>query len=198
VDLCGNEFYTRRIHKSIKLSLELSRENAFVLSWSAYEGFDVEKYNIYKGLSIDSLQLFRSFQGNIFSIIDYEYADKNVFYQVEARAKPAYTKSNLTDLNARSNIVSTGLVLSLSDSSNADKVLIYPNPMVINALVSFPFDGSKSFIVTIFNLNGQPVFSNEINNNEFELERGNLKEGFYILQISGKKIYRKKIIIGQL
>ncbi len=196
VDNCGNEFNARRIHKSIKLTLELSRENAFVLNWSAYEGFDVEKYNVYRGLNIDSLQLFRSFHGNVFSFRDYEFADKKVFYQVEALAKPAFTKSIPTVVNARSNFVSTGLVLTLSDSANADKIQIYPNPLTINSIVSVPPDGSKTYRFILYNLNGQSVISYEVNSNEFELERGSLKEGFYILQISGLKTYRKKIIIA--
>jgi hypothetical protein len=198
VDNCGNEFYTRRIHKSIKLSLELNRESAFVLSWSPYEGFDVDKYNIYRGLSIDSMQLLRSFLSNVYSVTDYEYADKNVFYQVEARAKPAYTKNNLTDVNARSNIVSTGLVLNLSDSSNADNLIIFPNPMVYSAMVKFPYKSDTPCTLSLINLNGQTVFLTKVYAGEYELSRGNLEAGLYILQVASDRFYRKKIILGRI
>jgi hypothetical protein len=199
VDRCGNEFFSTRHHKTIKLDFEETKENAFILTWTAYEGFDVEKYNIFKSENGDSLHLFRSVSVTTTSIFDYDTNYDNLYYQAEAIPKIASTKSAAENGRAaRSNIVSTKLALSQKDSANSGKIQIFPNPITISAYVKFPFDSNHSCTFTLYNLSGQPVLFGEVYSGEFELERGNLKDGFYILQIAGSTAYRKKILIGRL
>ncbi|MBK6282700.1 MAG: T9SS type A sorting domain-containing protein [Draconibacterium sp.] len=198
VDKCGNEFFSLRNHKTILLDFEETKENAFILKWNNYEGFDVDRYNIFKSEGGDTLQLSRSVPATTNLITDYDTGNDNVYYQAEAVSKIISTKSATGNEAARSNVISTRLALSLSDSANSTNIQVYPNPIIISAYVKFPFESNQYCSLTLFNLSGQPVLSGKVYSGEFELERGDLKDGFYILQVAGSTIYRKKILIGRL
>ncbi|HPE76071.1 MAG TPA: hypothetical protein PLC80_08275 [Draconibacterium sp.] len=198
VDKCGNEFFSVRNHKTILLDFEETKENAFILKWNNYEGFDVDRYNIFKSKDGDTLQLFRSVPATTNLIVDYDTGYDNIYYQAEAVSKIISTKSATGNEAARSNVISTSIALSLSDTANSTRIQVYPNPIIISAYVKFPFESNKYCTLTLFNLSGQPVLFGKVYSGEFELERGDLKDGFYVLQIAGTKIYRKKILIGRL
>jgi hypothetical protein len=198
VDHCGNEIFSTRNHKTILLDFEETRENAYILNWNQYEGFEIERYNILKSTDRDTLHLFRSVPATTTLIVDYDTGYDNVYYQAEAVPKSVSTKSGTENGNARSNIISTKLALSLSDSANSSNIQVYPNPIIISAFVKFPFESNQYCSLTLFNLSGQPVLQGKVYSGEFELERGNLKDGFYILQVAGSTTYRKKILIGRL
>lgn len=87
---------------------------------------------------------------------------------------------------------------STSTSLPADNFTLVPNPVERDANILYPEDGAG--VVTIFNLNGQPVYSKNvlIYNNQYRLENigEQLAPGTYLIQlkIDGEKEIRKIMI----
>lgn len=197
IDFCGNEIYSASEHKTIKLSVEQSNEKNNVLKWNCYEGFDVENYNIYSGNIIDdSLKLLLTVPPTSTTFLDNENSIPDVVYQVEAVAKLKAIKSNYKSLTSRSNLVSAKLVLNLTDSANAGNIIIFPNPMQYSSMVMLPPDILGAKKLYLCSMDGKIIYTQNINSNEFEINRGNLGEGVYLLIIKGEKLYCRKIMVG--
>lgn len=201
IDLCGNEIYNNRLHKTINLNAVTLNDTICFLNWNAYEGFDIEGYNIYWGPDENSLSLMDSTSELTTSYVGKERLNKEVFYQVEAVVKTetitSETKLGIKGNKTLSNIASNSSFFSSSDSTDAPTIQIYPNPFTVNALVLFSYDPSQKCQLTILDLAGHIVYSQSVFAGEIEIERKDLKEGMYILQIAGKKVFRKKLMVGR-
>jgi hypothetical protein len=202
VDQCGNEIYTTRIHKTIKLTVEEISDETYLLRWNPYLGFDIGGYKIYRGIDILHLMQIDSTTAMVTTYIDTINTFRNAFYQVEAFAKqdslPTAKKASINSTKTRSNIASNRSLLIFSDSVGASKLNVYPNPLTLNAIVIFPYDASQTWQLSIIDLTGHTVYTKRVFSGEIEIERKNLKEGIYILQIAGEKIYRKKLMVGRI
>lgn len=199
VDQCDNEIFNVRNHKTIKLTVDQITNAANLLEWNPYEGFEIGGYKIYRGPDATNLAPIDSTLTE--SYTDNENPYKNVFYQVEAIGKeviPAEKKLSLVSGRTRSNIASNRLILTSSDTTDAGKIQVYPNPLTINAIVVFPYDADHTQQLSILDLTGKTVYSMPVTAGEVEIERKNLKEGLYIIQITGKKVYRKKLMVGRI
>ena len=65
-----------------------------------------------------------------------------------------------------------------------------------SATILFNNPESHPYTLYVSDLSGKMCrILNEINTSEFILERGELKEGFYFIELRGAKIYRGKVII---
>lgn len=197
VDLCGNEIYCNEIHESIELNVSEEDTNQLTLNWTTYQGFKTTNYKIYRGDNPENLMLLDSLTSSNTTYHDYFYPNIS-YYQVEAIEK--VDTSNVEQINhtprkARSNIVSRQSTISRSDSLNGLKIQLYPNPLTTSAVVVFPYDSSQTYQLSILDLSGHIVYTKRVFSGEVEIERGNLKEGLYILQIAGKKILRKKLMV---
>ena len=200
IDKCGNEIYNLLNHKTIKLTVDQTSDAAHLLKWNPYEGFDVGGYKIYKGVDAANLLPVDTTSALKTNYTDLENTTSNLFYQVEAIGKEEYhslKKVSSFNSRTRSNVASNRSFITTSDTADASKIHVYPNPLVINAVVVFPYEADQKFQLSILDLTGKLVYSKPVFSGEVEIERGNLKEGLYILQIAGKKIYRKKLIVGR-
>lgn len=195
VDNCGNEIFSTQSHKTIRLTLEEESEQTYILTWNHYEGFEVDHYNIYRSIDNELFQLFCTLPYDNTSVIDYANTISDVVYQVEAVAKSADTKRNETPVTTRSNLVSSRLVLNLTDSANAGNLIVFPNPMVHSAMVLFSYDGETPYTLTLINTDGQTVFSTTVYSGEYELQRGNLERGIYILKLEGVFVCQTKLLV---
>jgi hypothetical protein len=200
VDKCGNEIFCTSNVKSINLSVMETNNAVNSLEWNPYVGFNIAGYKIYRGNETINLTPIDTLSAAETNYIDNQNLNENVFYQVEAISKPEIISNgtivSLKSAKTRSNIASNKTILSFSDTVDASKIQVYPNPMVINAVVVFPYEASQSYQLSILDLTGHTVYTKQIFSGEIEIERKNLKEGLYILQIAGKKIFRKKLIVG--
>lgn len=201
IDKCGNEINTIQNHKTIKLTVDQTSDAANLLMWNPYEGFEVGGYKIYKGanaanlLPIDTTSVLKT------NYTDHDNTTNNIFYQVEAIGKEEYQslkKLHLHNSKTRSNVASNRSFLTSTDTAGAYKIHVYPNPMTTNAVVIFPYETDQKFQLSILDLTGKLVYTKPVFSGEIEIERKYLKEGLYILQIAGKKIYRKKLIVGRV
>ena len=201
IDKCGNEIFSPHIHKTIKLSVESIDNNINSLMWNSYEGFQIAGYKIYRGIDNLNLTLIDSITTTITIYTDRDNPYEHPYYQVEAIRKIDKTENlkgfNSTNIKTFSNIASDNSIVNSFDTSDDTKVIVFPNPLITCSVVVFQNDSSQSYDLSIFNLIGQTVFKQKIYSGEIEIERGNLKEGLYILQISGEMIYTCKLMVSK-
>ena len=86
-----------------------------------------------------------------------------------------------------------GFPTAINENKNPkNDIEFYPNPIHDNLLIKL--DNSVS-LVSVFDLNGQLVYSKNIDLNELKIITvflGSLDKGLYILELSGKKKYYLK------
>jgi len=89
------------------------------------------------------------------------------------------------------NIGSTG-VQSLSSQG----LRIYPNPFTNKTIIEFPNSSMEKYQLIITDVSGKVIFiQDNIIGSKIELDRGNLSEGIYFIELKGEYIYRGKILI---
>lgn len=207
VDKCANEVFSNVNFKSIHLSLKLNSTGGNLLNWNAYEGNTVNQYRIYRGINTQSLVLIDSVSSAIYEYDDTEKLDSIVYYQIEAigtvvedepeqNSVHKQIKLNSNYVKSVSNIVSDTFESDLIPFINKN-LHIYPNPMVSSSIIRFPYDITQHYKLYLFDLLGNVVYEQTVENGEFILMKGLLKEGMYILQISGRKTIQKKLMIGR-
>jgi hypothetical protein len=100
----------------------------------------------------------------------------------------SHSMSNIED-----NRLETGIFESLLLDEN---LIIYPNPLKETAILTFDNPEGFPYTLSITNLSGKVCrIIDNITSYEYELEKGNLKEGFYFVELKGPKIFRGKVLI---
>ncbi|MDR2475136.1 MAG: T9SS type A sorting domain-containing protein [Bacteroidales bacterium] len=78
-------------------------------------------------------------------------------------------------------------------------MIVYPSPMQEQCMISLPNTGDHSYTLSIYDLSGKKVTSEQFEGNDYILQRKNLKSGTYLLKISprngGSPVYQTKLII---
>jgi hypothetical protein len=77
-----------------------------------------------------------------------------------------------------------------------DKVIVLPNPIKQKAIIKFPNKENESYTLYLKDLTGNVIIIyGNITSDSYELDRGNLPPGLYLLELSNEKItYRTRII----
>jgi hypothetical protein len=77
-----------------------------------------------------------------------------------------------------------------------ESLMIYPNPFNGTATLIFNNPGAYPYTLYILDLSGKVCrIVDKINTSRYVLEKSELKEGFYFVELRGPKIYRGKIVI---
>jgi streptogramin lyase len=80
--------------------------------------------------------------------------------------------------------------------SHFNNIIVYPNPFTYKTTIQIPNSLKDSYMLIVTDLSGKVCrIVNDINTSEYVLEKKNLKEGFYFIELRGPKIYRGKIVI---
>jgi hypothetical protein len=198
VDKCGNEIFCTNNVRSINLSVKETNNSFNLLKWNAYVGFNVEKYIILRGAQPINMEPIDTIDFTQTTYIDNQKITGNVFYQVEAISTIDNNSPTLKNIVTHSNITSNKSIINFDYIGDTSKIQIYPNPLTINALVVFPYEAGQINQLSIIDLSGKTVYTKSVFSGEVEIDRKNLNKGFYILQIIGKKIYRKKLIVENI
>jgi len=87
------------------------------------------------------------------------------------------------------------VLTALENVSKTDKVLLFPNP-VTNVLTIVTPGLDTASKLYIYNLSGQELMCQQIDQTEIEIDLGNLLQGVYIVKIvNDKSVDTRKIII---
>lgn len=84
VDACGNESDTSLHHRTIHLQVSPSPFGGWNLAWTAYEGLNIQTYNIYRGTNISNMTLLTQVAGNVFTYTDVTAPVGPIWYMIEA------------------------------------------------------------------------------------------------------------------
>ena len=75
-------------------------------------------------------------------------------------------------------------------------VKAFPNPFSQTTVITFPNPAGEAYRMILTNLSGKVYqIVNDITTSEYVLEKGDLKDGFYFIELRGPKYYRGKIVI---
>lgn len=197
VDVCGDSSDFSPFHKSIHLWTAVGVSGEVTLTWDEYQGFDYSEYRIFRGSSLTSMQQIRTISSSSGSWTDPDPPTGQVFYQVQVvKPEPCFPTSNKADdySSTASNYdeETIGMVVTPADQ----QLTIYPNPFKDRTLIEFSNPGKTSWRLIITDLAGKVVRTeNNITSGEFELDRGNLVPGTYIIELRGEKVYRGKLVV---
>ena len=82
------------------------------------------------------------------------------------------------------------------ETFSENTIQVYPNPFEHSSTILFENPDGQSYDLYIITLEGKTIrIINSIGTSEYVLQKGDLKEGIYFIELRGTKIYRTKIII---
>ena len=193
-------------HKTIHLLTSFNTEsNTAQLDWDEYYGFGYGTYFIYRSYTRTDFSKVKDISASFKTWLDTEAEPNTTYYYrvsvardeacnptgegLKAGTGPyAHSLSNLDD----NKLKTTGL----NRLNAAGNLTVYPNPMVENARILFPNQGSDKHTLFLRNLSGKLVRTiSGITEKEYLIERGDLKPGYYSVEISGPNVYRGKLIV---
>jgi hypothetical protein len=126
-------------------------------------------------------------RGNVF-ITGYYYSDSCYF------GSTVFTDSGYNFYVAKLD-ASAALTISEKEIEN-DNFLILPNPT--NGKFIIQFEANGSYQLKVFNLMGQAVFQQQINNQQTSIDLSHLSNGIYILNLNdGKLNQNKRLVIAK-
>jgi uncharacterized protein (TIGR02145 family) len=89
------------------------------------------------------------------------------------------------------NIVETGF-----GKTKENELTIYPNPLSDQTIIKFNNPEGSQYKLYIMDLSGKVCrIVDDITTSEYVLEKGDLKQGFYFIELRGSNIFRGKIIV---
>jgi hypothetical protein len=111
------------------------------------------------------------------------------------------TKTRIeTKTDVRQGIIPQGDIIPI-DVNNLDKIRIYPNPTNNEWNIIIVNDISDEITISVFDMNGKLIYTEKNNirtgENLFKVDSKNLIIGSYILEIKGKSINYKEVVIKQ-
>jgi hypothetical protein len=136
-----------------------------------------------------------------------QYSDLNpppgiVYYQIGAKLPEviALITGKKADSgpysHSMSNIEDNRFQTGMKNLKSAGELTIYPNPANDYVTIIFSNPAQKEYQLIVRDLTGKAVLMiDNISEDEVVIERGNLKAGYYSVEVTGEKIYRGKLII---
>jgi hypothetical protein len=89
----------------------------------------------------------------------------------------------------------TGIDDKLTENK-VGKLKIYPNPMVDKSKVEFPNEKNQKFRLVVVDASGRVVrIIENVTGNNVIINREQLKPGIHIINLSGEKLYKGKLLV---
>ncbi len=212
IDSCGKEslLASSKYHRPSFLQY-VGSEGGINLEWTDYNiqgvsdiGDYLTSYVIYRGTDSTGLSEYQV----VGSINTYTDTDPNAmirryYYRVAALLKdPCYpTEGKKAESgpysHSMSNIEDNRLQTGISESQLLlGSLVVYPNPFNKTTTLLFQNPEGYPYTLYIMDLAGKVCrIADNINASSYVLEKGDLKKGFYFIELRGRKVYRNKIVI---
>jgi hypothetical protein len=197
VDVCGDSSEFSPYHKSIHLWTAVGVSGEVTLTWDEYEGFFYGEYRIYRGTSLDALQEIRTISSSSQSWTDPDPPAGQVYYRVQVvKPEPCFPTANKAEEYGSTVSNYDEETIGMIVPPPGQQVTIFPNPFKERTRIRFPNPGNTSWQLIITDLSGKVVRTeNNITSGEFELDRGNLVPGTYIIELGGDRVFRGKLVV---
>jgi hypothetical protein len=153
---------------------------------------DTHTYSLVAGEGDDDNINFTIFGDMLLAAEVFDFELKDIYsIRVRCTNKGNLTREEVFTININ-DVVETGL----ADNLSSNQIQVYPNPFNQTTTLLFNNIEGHNYTLIIMDLSGKIVrVVNDITISKYVLERKDLKEGFYFLELRGPKIYRGKIII---
>jgi hypothetical protein len=199
IDLC-------KPHKTIHLITSTNMTTGDVqLSWDPYYGFEYGTYYIYRSQTQSNFDSIHSMSSSTAAYTDIEASTEKLLYYYRVAVKrpsACYPESSGNKAGtgpysqSMSNIEDNRLKVGLNNLKSAGQLTIFPNPFNEMTILKFPNPENKMFRLKVMDLTGKILRDiNGISGSDYVLERDYLEKGYYIIELSGDKIYRGKIVV---
>jgi hypothetical protein len=208
VDSCGNESELSDHHKTLHLNVSKSSQgDGFALTWSHYEGFDFNTYQILRGTSESDLKVIDSiaYYINSFTYTDSDVSDDSTYYYRIAAIKPGgsclATKasggpfsrsiSNLEDNRLKTDNIAGNIAGFLHFN-------VSPNPTSGKIQIEYQLKREHHININIFSMLGnkiENIIDKEQRAGYFKLEHNLSDQGVYFIRCEvDDQIVTKNII----
>jgi hypothetical protein len=169
-------------HRTIHLSINSGIGGAWNLIWNNYEGFDYSTYNLYRGISDNTLQKIAELPSNLFSYSDLTPPLGTTFYQIEiVKPEPCMFNSlkfSGNYISVKSNVVNSSM--ADESSSDAKAVKISPNP--VRDFFRIDYKSTSECTVLITSIEGKEL--QQLHSAAGELvDMTSYDKGIYIIRI---------------
>jgi predicted outer membrane repeat protein len=196
IDLC-------KPHKTIHLLSSRNTEYGWIqLDWDYYYGFDYGTFYIFRSLNRSPFEIHQLIASTFTTWTDIEGSPYDtIYYRVAVeRAEMCYP----TEGKKAGTGPYTHALSNLDDNKKKavgiDNVLmgtlrIYPNPFTESTTVEFPNPDLSEYRYLIRDLSGKTVRAGIVSSNRLIIERGSLAAGMYSIELTGRKIYRDRLMV---
>ena len=170
-DSCGNVSAMSDSHRTIHLQISLGQGNSRNLLWTDYEGIEFSTYRVYRGTSIDDMEMIMEMSRENHTYTDFN-TEQDYYYQIEI-------VQGRSVIISRSNIVSSNPNAIETEQMSAE-IALFPNPVtdILNITSSEPISE-----IEIVNVMGQVVRRVEVNSDNAVCNVEDLKSGVYVVRI---------------
>lgn len=204
LDKCGVETPMSNHHKTIHLTAAGSGSNVN-LKWDDYVGFEVKKYDVYRGFTSDTLVLIDSLDIGNNNYDDINSINGTAYYTVEAIG---YDNDGTDDLvvsqpfknkderRSKSNMVSIHVTGNNNPAINPTLFKFVPNPASNYIEVTSLINGNDVSDLKIYDLMGVLVKDVKFEGQRQIIKTQDLEDGIYMISLKcGQNIQMEKLII---
>ncbi len=200
VDVCNHESIKSPFHQTMNLSQSQGAQtNEVVLTWNKYidesGAFTPASYKIYRGVDPYNMILENTITGGLSS---YNYNVQNVVngehFMVTVDMPECNPSINHASggpyYQSSSNLEDEGVIDNINKLSS-ERINIFPNPMSDFTVIK---SNKKIKSIRIYNIAGELLRNyDDLNINEFKINKRNLATGTYILEIN--KDFHQRLIV---
>jgi hypothetical protein len=176
-DTCGNESGHSFTHKSMHLQATLGLNKEVNLSWSSYEGFVYQDFQLYRSNAGGEYMLLAIVPNNIFSYTDLTPPPGTDKYQVRVSKEVPCSLSDTSFTYAGSNII-TFVPSGIGEESNA-AFSVFPNP-VQDILSISAASGYTVTSYTISDESGRAILAGSLHGSK-DVDVSGLAKGIYFI-----------------
>ena len=204
-DTAGNEtdYELCRPHKTIHLLTTTNPETrATQLDWDFYYGFNYGTFIIYRSPDGMDFETFYQMAATSTTFTDPNINKELLYYRIGVKKpEPCVPTSKLKAgtgpySQSMSNLEDNRFLTGINNTRFAGSIGIFPNPFNDRTTLKFSNPENHFFRLKVMDLTGKIVRDVDyISGSEYILERNELEEGYYIIELSGDKIYRARIIV---
>jgi hypothetical protein len=203
-------------HKTVHLIIvQSANTSALNLIWTAYEGFPVSSYRIFRGLSPDALVFLDSVAGNVLSYTDFPPTAANYYYGIEAETDEEYIPWGRPWATIKRTVKSNTRPITQSIVMNEDSSLLPAvNPVRVNlpeeesSLLVFPNpSGGEIFVKGVrpeaqwklhcYDALGRRKFTEELGGKFIHQVSLPVEKGLYIMEVETEKSRKRFRIVRE-
>ena len=210
IDNCGVSSEPSPTHKPMFLTSSLgANEDEINLAWTPYlidnEEINFPSYIIYRGAGTADLvpiDTIAAGTGTNLYVDANPPTDVDIFYRIAGVKEVPCDPNNIGGKKAQSgpfvhsfsNLEDNRIKTSVLERY-ANKLKPYPNPMESSSFINLTANQTFPLQLKILDTNGRIVRIKDYNENHIVIEKGNLKAGFYFIEILSDKKYIAKLMV---